>query len=432
MSNADRGGQTLVTGKIGKVRCLRQQIMMPGERMNMRMKGSIRLEALRERDAMRINAHVATFMTPLRWLWPEYPDYCKQGPDTAISPAVVANDTNWSALGIGAYNSGGLSSYYEFWRDAYLRCVNEWYKWPENNDYVAADIGDDGVKAVPLSKLWSRLRYDAKPDATADYTVSSATDFDVRDLAEIQGKFRSAMKRDVMSFNRWMEYVRQTWKGDGSREVDKVPIMLSQADVGVNPREMPAMDGASLGQWQSLFDFNVDHSIRGILAPEHCIITTLLTVRFASTIESCHPLAVNTADWHELSADPEYLATAKPVAVEQQDFMQGGTATTFGYAGAGWRWKSDHDVIGKRIDVRNSFPYMELPTSQAECKDASRVKPAFRSIALGDFLCDIYFTENCQQPIGDAMDSYFSGMLNETSPFPGGRNDEFPHGGKQL
>ena len=86
MSRAKRGGLTLKSGKIGRVNCLRQQIMMPGERMNASVSGTVKLETLRERESMRINAHLATFMTPLRWLWPEFTDYIKQGPDTAIVP----------------------------------------------------------------------------------------------------------------------------------------------------------------------------------------------------------------------------------------------------------------------------------------------------------------------------------------------------------
>ena len=64
---ASKGGHTLKTRKIGRANCLRQQMLMPGERMNINLDGTVRLEALRERDVVRINAHLATFMTPLRW-----------------------------------------------------------------------------------------------------------------------------------------------------------------------------------------------------------------------------------------------------------------------------------------------------------------------------------------------------------------------------
>lgn len=431
MSRANRGGMTLKTGKIGRVNCIRQQLMMPGERMNININGNCRLEALRERDVMRINAHLGVFMTPLRWLWSDFPQYLKEGPDTAVTPPVGTASNDWSNIGIGSYQLGHSSDYYQFWENAYLRVYNEWYKWPEAAD--ATVVPEAGEKAVPLAKAWNRCRYDATPDDSGDYTVSSATNFDVRDLAQIQARFRSAMKRDVLSYNRWMELIDEVYKGDGSREVDQVPILLDSIDVGVNPREMPATDGASLGTWQSLFDFNINHSINGVVAPEHCVITYMLTVRFASVIEGNHPLGTNRLDWYELTADPEYISSAKPVDVVIRDIQQGGSAaTSLGYLPAGWQWRCDHDIVGKAIDVRDTFPYMLVPTTQAEAKDATRVVDAFRSSALDDYIVDVFIKEDSYQPIGDSMDSYFSGMIDEVQTGVGGRNEEFPKGGKML
>lgn len=431
MNRADRDGLTLKTGKIGRVNCLRQQLLMPGEMVDIDINGTVRLETLRERDVMRINAHIGVFGTPLRWVWPEFTDFLKEGPDTLISPPTRSNQPNWAVLGIGSYQPAGNGTYYRFFEDAYLKCVNEWYKWPENDDFVFADIGDYGVPAVPLSKPWSRARYNMTPSDSADYNIDvSGATMDIRALQEIQARYRSAMRREVLPFSRWMELIKDVYKGDGSREVDQVPMMLDQADLGVNPREMPATDGASLGQWQSMFDFDVNHQIKRVIAPEHMIVTYLLTIRFASIIESCHPLATDRLDWHELTADPEFLSSAQPRAIERRDYSQSNSDTEMGQLAAGWQWRCGHDVIGKAIDIRNSFPYMEPPTTQSEAKDATRVKSAFRSQALDDYMVDIFIKENSRQPIGTAMDSYFAGMLDETSPRISNTSDEFPKGGK--
>ena len=428
MTQVSRGGLTLKTGKIGRVNCLRQQMMMPGERMNINMSGKVRLETLRERDVFRINAHLATFMTPLRWLWSGWPDYVKSRGQSGLIPTLTG-EPNLAKFGIGAYNASiTTTGCNQWWQDALLRIYNEWYKWPENAD--ATTWNDDGEIAVPLSKNWSRCRFDATPSDSDTYTEASATDFDIRELATTQAKFRSAMKTDVLSFNRWMELVKQTWKGDGSREVDQVPIMLDQVEVGVNPRDMPAHDGASLGQWQSIYDFGVDHTIRGVTAPEHCIITTMLVVRFASITEAKHPLAQNQVPT-DIIADPEILAAMPPQLVQADDVFMTDSNTTLGYLPAGWQWRSDHDVIGSLIDTADSFPYMRAPTTQAETKDATRIKDAFRSQRLGDYTVDVYFKEDGYQPMGTAMDSYMSGMMDHTMNI-GNSNNEFPHGGKQL
>jgi hypothetical protein len=432
MSKSMRGGLTLKTGKIGRCNVLRQQLMMPGERINMRISGQVRLESLRERDVMRINAHLATFMTPVRWLQSDFPDYIKEGPDTAKTVNTVPEaDFSKYGVGTGRQDASATVNMLKWFKDAPLRIHSEWYRWPEDPDSTSWD--DDGEKAVPLSKTWTRARYQGVPDSTGDYLVPSTSTFSVQELAEIQAKFRRGMKSDVLSFNRWMELVKQTWKSaDPSREVDQVPIMLDQAEVGVNPRDMPATDGSSLGTWQSLYDFNIDHSIRGIVAPEHCIITTILVVRFPAITETVHPLAVpDNSEWWEIVGDPEYIANKEPQAVNTDQLFADSTTTNIGFLPAGWQWRSDHDVIDSKIYRRNSFPYMNRPTTQAEAKDATRIKEAFRSQSLGDYLVDAYFQEESYQPIATSMESYFSGMLDDAENVSND-NAEFPAGGKML
>lgn len=431
MSSANRGGLTLKTGKIGRVNCLRQNLLMPGENMNIRLNGSCRLESLRERDVLRINAHLGVFMTPLRWLWPEFPDYLKEGPDNSIVMP-MSTASNLSKYGIGSFNSGADSDDFpRFYREAYQRVYNEWYKWPEDPD-ITTDINEDGEKAVPLQKPWSRSRTTATPSDSADYTLPTANnEFDVRNLAETQARFRSAMKRDVLSYNRYMELLQEMYGADASREVDQVPIMLDQVEVGVNPREIPATDGASLGQWQSLYDFGIDHTIRGVTAPEHCVITYMLTVRFAAVTESKAPLASDRLDWYTICADPEYLAAAQPKELLKRHYFHGKDNTFLGYLPAGWEWRCDHDVIGKRVDERDSFPMMRPPNTLQHTKDATRVVDAFRSQSLGDYLVDCYITETSRQPLANAMDSFFSGMTDHVIPSRRSKS-EFPKQGKML
>jgi len=420
--NEDRGGTTLKSGKIGRVNCIRQQILLPGETADISMNGSIKLESLRERDSLRINAHLGVFMTPLRWLWDGWPDYLKEGPSGATSPPTTSI-SDLARYGVGA-GSIGAQAVPEFWKDSVLRVYNEWYKWPEDAD--ATTWGADGEIAVPLQHVWNRARYTATPSSADDYTLASATDFDIRDLAALQARFVSSMERDVLSYNRYMELVSEMYNASGSREVDQVPIMVDQVEVGVRPRELPATDGASLGQWQSIFDFDVDHQIKKVVCPEHCILTYMMTVRFAPIIEGRAPLTHPPATWQEYVGDPEMLGAMQPVEL-LLDEVAGTTATTsLGYVPAGWQWRSGHDVVGDRVDVRDSFPYMNFPTSAANAKDATRIKPAFRSQSLGDYMVDMYISERTRSPINSALESYFSGLTGS------GSKAEFPKQGKML
>jgi len=417
-----RGGIVLKTGKIGRTNVLRQQLVAPGEVIDTQINGSVKLEALRERESLRINAHLGCFLTPVRWLATNFPTYVREGPDTAETiPTITAN--NIDSFGLGAY-SAALVSIPRFWQDAVLRIYNEWYKWPEDADVTAWGI--DGLPAVPLDKAWSRCRYNIDPDDANDYDVASATDFDVRTLAETQAKFRSAMERDVLSYNRYMELVKEMFGADGTREVDQVPMMVDQTSLGVNPREMPATDAAGLGDWQSIYDFGVDHKIKKITASEHSVLTYILTIRFAPVIESRNPLSVGGIDWVDMVGDPEILRSMRPQEVQVKDIATSTSTTSLGYLAAGWRWRQGWDVVGNRIDSANSFPMMNEPTSQANAKDATRVKDAFRSSALGDYIVDLNFSERSKNRMGSPLESYFSGMKGSSS------KAAFPKQGKMI
>lgn len=419
----DRGGQVIKSGKIGRVNCLRQQVLMPGESVDVSIRGKVKLESLRERDTLRINAKLCVFMTPLRWLEPNWVTILKEGPDTASSISFTGL-TNLAKFGIGT-GATVTVQIPSFFVENYKRVYNEWFKWPEAADYTGS-VNDDGEPAVPLQAAWNMCRFDATPDDTADYTVSSATSFDVRDLAEIQARFRSAMDRDVLSYNRYMELIREMYNADGSREVDQVPTLIDTVEIGVDPRELPATDAAGLGQWQSLFDFGVDHQIPNVTCPEHCVLSYFLVVRFAPIVEGRHPLASNRLDWPTLVADVDVLGSMAPQEVQLRDVLGGTGTTSLGYLPAGWQWRSGFDVVGKRVDLANSFPYMLDPTSQANAKDASRVRDAFRSAALGDYMVDLYVQENSRNLMSSALESYFSGMAGS------GSNAEFPKQGKML
>jgi hypothetical protein len=419
-----RGGQTLKEGFIGRNNILRQQILMPGEMMNVRAKGKVRLEALRERDVTRINATLSCFAQPVRWLESNWVDYVKSGTPGPSLKAV----TNLAALGIGGESSTSRDIL-DFLHEAPINIHNKWFKWPEDSDITSWP--DDGSKAVPLSSAWNRCRYSTDPGSAAT-DVSSVSAFDIRDLAKKEAEFKSAMKTDILSFGRYDELTNMMWKADGNREVDQVPLLLDTVEVGVNPREMPATDGASLGHWQSIFDFDIDHTIRGIVAPEHWVITWILTVRFPPILEGFMPLAAHTLNQWEHIGDPEIISAEQPIQVVSTEVLAD-TASSFtlGYLPAGWQWRCEHDVLGIAVDTKDTFAYMDVPTTQAQAKDATRIKNAFRSKAYGEYMVDCYFSEESYQPVGTSRDSYLSGMLDDTRNI-GNNNDEFPFGGKML
>jgi len=166
--------------------------------------------------------------------------------------------------------------------------------------------------------------------------------------------------------------------------------------------------------------------MRKVVCPEHCVLIYMFIVCFAPIIEGRAPLSQIPAIWQEMVGDTEMLGSMAPVDLTLGEVSMPTSATSLGFVPAGWQWRSGHDVVGERVDVRDSFPYMEVPTSQANAKDATRIKPAFRSQSLGDYMADVYISERSRSPIDSALESYFSGMAG------GGSKSEFPKQGKML
>lgn len=406
----NRGGQILRTGRVGLVECIRQQMMVPGETIKATLKGSCRMEMLRERDALRIHAQLSVFMSPVRWLWSGWAQYLAEGPTGATAPATSA--INPKSVGLGGSKTDRTMQ--TFWKNAFLRVYNEWYKWPESTDLTGGPF-----PAVNLEHSWTRCRDQSVPTDAGDKeytgTVSGAVaTMQIADIIEAQKRYTAAVKREVFSYERYMELLKEMWGTSGSREVDQVPILVHQSEVGVKPRSFPAQNAAGLGQWGSLYDFSIDDFFT-VTAPEHCILTYVLVVRLAPITDEIHPLANDRLNWFEQVMDAETLSVQKPEVVELRDVFPVSSSTQLGFLGAGWQWRAQNNIVDTVIVSRESFPIMDVPTTAAEARDATKNVNAFRSKALRDYVLDLYVNERSNSRASGGKSSFLIGQSGRKS-----------------
>ena len=415
----DRGGQALKTGKIGRVNCVRQQLLLPGERLNSSVSGSVRLTPLRERESIRIHARIDAFVQPVRWLWPGLAAYLRDGQQdaTVATWPTVSIPTHpgysMSDLGIGGDEDG--IDYLSVFKLAPMRVFNEWYRWPEDADITDWEV--DGPKAVNLPHSFTRMQaYDGLVAADTQVAAASNT-MDVRDLSELQARFRQAMQQEWIAHDRYVDLLQQVWRAQGSREVDKVPLRLAGAEIGVNPRDMYATDGDSLGSSMALYNFTVNHRFGRYVAPEHSIVTYMFVMRFSPVAEDeGNPMAlVSDRDWASLNGEPQILASQRPQPVRERNISGRGTTTVLGYLPAGWHWRARWNCVGKRIDAQNTFPILRSIRGETakSLRDATRIGEPFLSSRLGDYYCDLMFNETVDSPISGPRSSVFAGSGKE-------------------
>ena len=409
----NRGGKVLKTGIIGKLNVLRQHLLLPGETLKPNLSGQVRLTPMRERDTTRIHARIDGFLTPVRWLWDKWPDYVKQGDTTTLTIPTISK--NPYELGLGGSITYGPMQIYKFFDDSLLRIYNEWYKWPEDNDITSTS--SNNMKAINLSRIWTRLQEDnSAKDSETDISTTGAN-LDIRDLAVLQSKYRNAIERDWLAHQRYIELLGELFNADGSREVDKVPIRLKGAEVGVDPWNRFATNDTGLGVSSAVYDFGVRHNFGMVAAPEHMVLTYILVVRFAPIAgDEVNPMAVNfDKSWAETIGDPGILSAMPPQPVKTRQFAaatNSANAAIRGYAPAGWQFRDGFNVVDVNIVARNSFPLIDQLANQSskQLRNSMRVEESFLSSSLGDYVVDLWATENVNSPIPSARSSLFSGV----------------------
>ena len=174
------------------------------------------------------------------------------------------------------------------------------------------------------------------------------------------------------------------------------------------------MDGPSRGQWQSLFDFKVDVNAQPFSANEHFVLTYVMVVRFAPVTENdCNYLALAT-DWKTLAADPGLMAAEPLVPVRIKDLQFAVSTTAAGYLPFGWQWRTRWNRVGRKVDNRSSFPFMQdvATSSAANRRDATKVNDAFSSASLDDMVIELMFDETSHLPLDGPSAGGAGGRIN--------------------
>lgn len=397
----DRTGRVLTTGKLGRVKCLRQELLHPMERVHAKVRGRIRLGALREQETLPVHAHIEAYLTPVRWLEPNWISYVTEGVDTAatLTTEAIGNFPGGNDyLGVGALS---LDTAWAVWRANYLRVYNEYWKWPEDADATAPATGgtDDekhGLRAVNLPTQWTRwMSHDDISDDNiyldTEAGVGSREKFSLQELAKASAELRVEMSEEYFSSSRYREFLQNAWNAAGSREADQVPISVGFEAATMGAQNLWAYDEPGLGAIAGVHQFDVDQDFGVVTAPEHVILSYFLCIRALPVLESAaNPfLTLDDVDWAELVGHPSLLANMPPKEwKERQVVAVQGSSNALGYAPAGHQWRVGWDNVGPDVQARNSFLTYD-DTVLPNWKYHQDLDRAFRSTQLGHFLINV-------------------------------------------
>lgn len=415
MPTYNRGGKSLKVGDIGRFNCLRQHLLYPGERMRPQVRGNVRVSGLKQQTSVYLDAQIEAFAAPLRWYQSDWPEYVQEGVSTAKTVATLSG-APWTTdygktqtMGIGRITN----DFAKFFAQHPINIWNEWYRWHEDaKESVSSPsitfFQDQGKPCVNLASAPTRVHTNAPSFDTIEKDVSSVSSFDVRDLEQIQARFAQAAKEDWTGGDRYQAFMRMNFGTEGSREVDQVPIRLnSGARLSVQPRDMYATDGASLGELMSINNFQVNHTWGDFVAPEHMVVAYVMVLRFAPVFSAgVNPMAYpGDMHYNTWQGEPHAMSGDRPVQIKARQIEDGGSGN-LGYLPAHWECREGYNHVDHTIKNLGNFPLLDTSLSTAAAhRDASNIEPAFRSTALRHWFADLDFDISVRSRIPSANTS---------------------------
>lgn len=422
MPQYDRSGRSLTGIKAGRWKCLRQQLMHTGERMQPGVVGEVRFGALREQIQIPLHCTYLFVWTPMRYLWNGWVQYVKDGYDGTTSPPTEQLNIH-ECLGIGGSGAGNLTIY-KFWRQNYLRIYNWHMKWPTDSDATTIqnaglDARKYGLKAVQLEHALSRAMKDTL--TAADYTITTAQSgsrekFTLRDIALLQGRLRTETDRMWFGENRYREILQRIWDVSGVHDAEEVPTVIHDERRMMTGEDLWATDGDSLGQVAGIMQWPVNHWLPfPFTAPEGGILSEWICVRAEPIFSSQHtpfmrPLG-SDHDYATLTADEEILGKMAP-----QDLLgtrydaHGSNSDNFGKVPAGQHWRTGWDNIATEITERESYPLWDRDSGRStKYHYAHSIDDAFISQHLGNAIVNVRHVQLSDSKVPLPMQSVMAG-----------------------
>ena len=420
-----RGGRRLGTLQFGRVNCIRQELLHAGEAIRSSITGRILPAPLRETISTPINVSVATFFTPLRWLWDDVETLVRDGNDATGGSLTVNTRRSSHDDCLGAGSGDVIKPVWDVFYKNYLRIYNEHYKWPADADVTHFGSGvaellvgrKYGLFGCNLPAMWTRILEDEIVES--DYTFvtgqsSSREKIDLRALDYLKSKLKTETDKMYFSQDRYDENLKTIWQGArGNAEVDKVPVRLDLESSFIGGEDIYATSSEGLGERAGLLDFRLDHRLPyRFVAPEHGLISYMLLIRVEPTLEKqVNPFSSgDNKTWVDYLAHPGQIAESGPVKVHRGE-LDGNASDDMilGVMPRGWQWRDMWSQIDNDIDKRNSFLTQENVTDVASAHYHADMNDAFTSKSLGNAIMDLRIAIQSDSLVPEPFASLYAG-----------------------
>ena len=409
METFDRSGANAVALQLDRWRCLRQEWLVAGDRYAGRMSGHLDMSSLREPIAVDVRTDIVVTWTPARFLWSQWIPFLKEGVDTTRSIPQVSANTMEQCVGCGdASNQTGPM----WFRKNYNKVYNWYFKWPHDNDVSESAVMSDnldahyGRRGVELPSGVTRLK-DGQDVTAADYQVGvSANKLDIRDLAEIQARYKTEQSRDWLAADRYQELMSEIYQVKVGENPEERPWILDHRSDWLRGTNVYATDGSSLGDRAGIMGVDFDHRVNTV-APEHGLLAWFINMRMPPVFYDQYNPFLRRTSYVDVSGDSVLIRAQKPREMGLRSYIATAPNDTGYIEPYGQHYRTGWNAIDYIFKERRSFPIKQINTTDPH--KAQKIHPWFASTALQHFYGFLHFDQQVTTDVPGPMTSIFAG-----------------------
>jgi len=464
MTTYDRSGYRVAALKIGGVKCLRQEIVLPGETWDSSVVGEIRLGALREQMTTDIHVGLYKFFCPIRYLVDsnQFVELLKARNreqfavlfTSILTPGNLSDDflglgrlsrstsfNNYSVPAVFYRNIGAIYEWFfkhpddfnrrilpSFTTSHTLRLTNlehAAFPWSLSSDVSIRDLyAKYGFPALHLAAGITRSRSadDVENNESADADVISGSQLELQQLAKAHAQFRQDQMRDWMiNEDVFREVLDEVYGKKIQDNVDMKPFLLDERTQWLGGRNQYATDADNLGNVSGIMEASVNHDTGRFAAPEHGILSYFLVLRVPPIWTNEHSPWVdgirlnNMKD--ELLFDPVSFE-GPPEPLRLSSFIDTPSSQTAYYPKM-QRLRLGFNHVDDAFRTRDSFPFHTERNivgdnfNNYRYVDLSDMDHAFQSLSLGHAVAKLKITQMVDSPLPAPGASVLTGDGND-------------------
>lgn len=260
--------------------------------------------------------------------------------------------------------------------------------------------------------------YEAQSLESTDWTVNSVSSFDIRDLAYIQGVYRSEAEKSWLDFT-YQDVMQTKWGASINKDADPnnyIPEHLYSFSKMISGQDINGTDDATLGTAQGKTLDYISCQMPRRMFDEHGLVFVLMVLRYPLVhTDEVHPLLTTiNPSYTDISGDDAIINQMEPVLWDPSRWVYSNTGyTPFEiYEPAGQHYRFQNNRIHSQYKTIPGFPFLQFSgtdyTSWYYYRDED-YSDAFQVSQLEHWQAQLAINCTSFHPVSGPMSSIFAG-----------------------